>query len=89
MDSRDADGPGTSKSVKGIDKGAETVASLASKENHLNESDVPGIAPTNIDIAASPLGEVKICLSCNHGVKGHDFHVSDLQVVLKLSLIHI
>lgn len=83
VDSQEADGRGTSKSVKGIDKGAETVPSLTLKENHLNELGVPGIAPTNIDIAASPLGEVKICLSCNHGVKGNDFHVSDLQVVLK------
>jgi len=83
VDSQDGDGPGTSKLAKGIDTTAETVASLTSKENHLKESNVPGIAPTNIDIAASRLGEVKICLSCNHGLKGHDFRVPDLQVVLK------
>ncbi|KAL2900273.1 putative inactive histone-lysine N-methyltransferase SUVR2 [Bienertia sinuspersici] len=79
----DGQGSGAPKSVDGIDKGLRTLASSSAKENHILDGGVSKRTPANIDIAASPLGEVKLSLSCNSDLEGKYFDSHDVQAVLK------
>lgn len=62
-------------------------AVCTSSSEYRNDHELANIAeesPTNLEIASSPLGEVKITLSCNSPCGRADFHMPSIDAVLKL-----
>lgn len=42
-------------------------------------------SPSNLEIASSPLGEVKLSFSCNSAIGRPDFHMPNLDAIIKLT----
>lgn len=64
--------------------GDSVPASSSERETICTLAAIPNKSPTNIDIASSPTGEVKISLSCNFTLGRPDFHLPSRDEIIKL-----
>ncbi|XP_077250829.1 putative inactive histone-lysine N-methyltransferase SUVR2 isoform X2 [Tasmannia lanceolata] len=82
-----ADAP-QSLASENVDKGDGTGDGVIDKEfnsgTRLEIVTVPEAAHSNIEIASSTTGEVKLSLTCNSALGRSDFHMPSLDAVLKL-----
>ncbi|GMH02562.1 hypothetical protein Nepgr_004401 [Nepenthes gracilis] len=69
--------------VNGVDKCVGAVASSGKQEGDLEVANIPVKSPTTLEIAASPLGEVKISLNCEFALDRPNFHVPSIDEVMK------
>ncbi|XP_031112413.1 probable inactive histone-lysine N-methyltransferase SUVR2 isoform X1 [Ipomoea triloba] len=83
---RDLDAPETLASKSSVGKDARNYTAAASTEMVSNQqlARFEDGSSSNLEIASSPSGEVKISINCSSTVGGPDFHLPNLNEVLKL-----
>ncbi|KAG6724442.1 hypothetical protein I3842_03G259600 [Carya illinoinensis] len=65
-------------------RGDDALALTSERETNCTLATIPEESPPNVEIASSPLGEVKISLSCNSTLGRPDFHMPSRTEVMKL-----